>query len=52
MTYQQLFEMLAGARINPDTIIRAKDIYGEGEFEITGMEYDRGEVFLTSETKG
>ncbi len=49
MTYQQLIEMLDAASISRDTIIRAQDTYGEGEFDITGMIYNRGDVVLTSE---
>lgn len=47
MTVRELIEMLKTAKL--DAEVTAGDIYGEGEFPITGMTYDANRVELTGE---
>ena len=47
MTVKELIEMLE--KVEPDAEVTAGDIYGEGEFPVTGMVYNQESVELTGE---
>jgi hypothetical protein len=47
MNVAELIEMLKGA--DPEARVIASDIYGDGQFSITGMVHDSEEVNLTGE---
>ena len=47
MTVRELFNQLGD--MHPDAKVLARDDYGEGEFEITGLLYDDNEVVLVGE---